>query len=137
VKNILLFDGVCHVCDGFVSFILRWDRNEVFLFSSLQSKAGTELIKKHAGRLAAISKAETLDSVILITSDEEVYALSRAIFKVFSILGWPWKAFAVFSFLPASLTDFFYKVFASNRYRLFGKRDVCRIPTAEERARFL
>lgn len=127
---VVLFDGVCNFCNGSVNFIIEHDSRGYFKFSPLQSAAGEELLRKFQ-----IDRSET-DSVILI-EDDRAYEYStaglRIARKLDGILSW---AYALIIF-PAPIRDYLYRVFARNRYRLFGKRDACMIPTPEIRERFL
>ena len=128
---ILFFDGVCGLCDRLVQFVLRRDRRARFRFAALQSDVATQTLG-HFGK-----NPDDLDTVYVLAEDGRLLAKSRAIFFVLRALGLPWSLVAVFAVLPAALTDWFYDRVAHNRYRLFGKRDSCRLPSADERARFL
>jgi predicted DCC family thiol-disulfide oxidoreductase YuxK len=128
---ILLFDGVCGLCDRLVQFVLRRDRRARFRFAALQSDVATQTLG-HFGK-----NPDDLDTVYALTEDGRLLSKSRAIFFVLRALGLPWSLVAAFRVLPAALTDWFYDRVARNRYRLFGKRDSCRLPAADERARFL
>ena len=127
-KSVLLFDGVCNVCNGFVNFILDHDKRDQFRFAALQSELGQTLVRDRG--------LHGIDSVVLFDRDR-VYTHSRAGFRVLALLGWPWKAFAVFGIFPPAITDFVYRFIAKHRYRWFGKREACRVATAAERQRFL
>lgn len=130
MSAIILFDGVCNFCSGSVNFIIERDRAGYFKFAPLQSEIGERLLAKHD-----IDKNKT-DSVILI-EDEKVYTYSTAALRIARRLDGFWKYFYAFIVVPRPIRDFFYKLFAKNRYRLFGKQDACMLPTAEMRARFL
>ena len=128
---ILFFDGVCGLCDRLVQFVLRRDRRRRFRFAALQS----ELARTTLDRFG--KDARDLDTVYVATGDGRLLSKSRAIFFVLRALGLPWSLVAVFGVLPTAVTDWFYDRVAHNRYRLFGKRDSCRLPSPDERARFL
>lgn len=129
-SKVILFDGVCNFCNYWVNFILDRDTNNLFKFAPLQSVKGMELLLRFNLPQA------NFDSFILII-DKELFFKSKAVFKIAKELnGWP-KIITVFSFLPNHLTDFVYDIMAKNRYRLFGKNDVCRIPSAAEKSKFL
>jgi predicted DCC family thiol-disulfide oxidoreductase YuxK len=128
---ILFFDGVCGLCDRLVQFVLRRDRHARFRFAALQSDVATATLARFG------KNAADLDTVYLLTDDDRLLAKSRAIFFVLRTLGLPWSLVAVFAVLPTALTDWFYDRVAHNRYRIWGKRDSCRLPSADERARFL
>ncbi len=127
---IVLFDGVCNFCSGSVNFIIERDKKNYFKFAPLQSKIGETLLEKYS-----ISKDET-DSVILI-EDGKAYTHSTAALHIARKLDGAWSLLYAFIIVPKFIRGFFYKVFAKNRYRLFGKKDACMLPTPEIRARFL
>ena len=129
-KVIILFDGVCNFCDGFVQFLIDHDVQRKFVFSSIQSARGQELIKQH--NLAHIK----LTSLVVING-EITYVESTAVFYIFSLLPWPWSFIARFKWLPTVLTDTCYRAFSRNRYRWLGQSSQCRIPSPEEKSRFL
>ncbi len=126
---VILFDGVCNLCNASVQFIIKRDKEKVFQFASLQSRYGQQLLKDHN------LPQDVLNSFILY-KDGIVYTRSTAALMVSSVLkGWKWtKALKIF---PKFLRDFVYNVIAKNRYRWFGKKDECMIPSPEMKARFL
>ncbi|MGQ0541022.1 MAG: thiol-disulfide oxidoreductase DCC family protein [Blastocatellia bacterium] len=127
---IVLFDGVCNFCNGSVNFIIEHDKAGFFTFAPLQSEIGEELLAKHG-----IDKTDT-DSVILI-EDDKAYTHSTAALRTARKLDGIWSWGFAFIAVPRPIRDFFYKLFAKHRYRLFGRRDTCMVPTPEIRARFL
>lgn len=127
---IILFDGVCNFCNGAVNFVINRDREGYFKFAVLQSKMGEELLDRYR-----IDKVET-DSVVLI-EDDKAYLFSSAALRIVRRLPGIWPVLYGFIVLPESIRDRAYKLFASYRYRLFGRREECMIPTPEIRARFL
>jgi predicted DCC family thiol-disulfide oxidoreductase YuxK len=129
-KTIIFFDGVCNFCNGWVNFILKRDKKNKFLFAPLQSEAGNEFLNLH--RL----HGSGFDSVIVFR-EGKVYKKSAAALQVASQLGFPWILFSIFKILPSFFCDFFYDFIATHRYRFFGKKEVCMIPAAELRAKFL
>ena len=128
---ILFYDGVCGLCDRLVQFVLRRDRRQLFRFAALQSDVATQALG-HFGK-----DPDDLDTMYALTGDGRLLQKSRAIFFVLRGLGLPWSILALFRVLPAVVTDWFYDRVAHNRYRIWGKRDSCRLPSADERARFL
>ena len=130
MSAIVLFDGVCNFCNGSVNFMIEHDRAGYFKFAPLQSAIGEDLVAKHG-----IDTAET-DSVILI-EDNNAYTHSTAALKIARHLDGIWSWAHAFIVIPRVLRDPFYKAFAKHRYRLFGKRDACMMPTPEIKARFL
>jgi len=130
MNSIVLFDGVCNFCSDSVNFIIARDHAAHFKFAPLQSEIAQELLNKFG-----VTREET-DSVILI-EDEKAYLYSDAAIGIARNLDGAWKYCALTSIIPRSIRDFCYKLFARNRYRLFGRKDSCMIPTPEIRARFL
>lgn len=133
---ILFFDGVCGLCDHAVQFLLNRDRTGAILFAPLQSDFAGEVLRRH-GR-----DPERLDSMILVrnygTPEESIGDKSAAALGAGRMLGGVWGFLARIGLIfPAFLRDPVYRLIARTRYRFFGKRDTCRLPTAETRARFL
>jgi predicted DCC family thiol-disulfide oxidoreductase YuxK len=129
-KNIVLFDGVCNLCNGLVRFIIKRDRTGKFKFASLQSEIGQQWLQRFG-----LAKNE-FESFVLIRGDK-YYLKSAAALKMLRELGGIWKAFYVFIVVPRPVRDFIYDLIAKSRYKIFGKRDVCMIPTPELKERFL
>ena len=128
-QPIVLFDGVCNFCDGAVNFVIARDKAGIFRFAPLQSEAGRELVAKY-------EIPEDVDSVIRIDNDR-AYLHSDAALHIAKRLGGGWRFLTAFAVLPRFVRDWFYRMFAKNRYRLFGKKDACMMPTPEIRGRFL
>ena len=127
---VVLFDGVCNLCDASVNFLIDRDPGARLRFASLQSDAGSRLLALHG-----IDRTTT-DSVVLV-EDGRAWVESDAAARIARHLPWPWRAGAAFRFLPRLLRDGAYRLVARNRYRWFGTREACRLPTPELRARFL
>lgn len=127
---IVLFDGVCNFCNGSVNFMIGHDAAGYFKFAPMQSDAGKGLLDKYG-----IDRTVT-DSIILI-EDDKAYVYSTAALRIARKLGGIWSWFYALRFVPRPIRDFFYKLFAKYRYRLFGKKDVCMMPTPEIRQHFL
>ena len=137
----VLFDGVCNFCDNSVNFIIEHDREGYFRFAPLQSDAGRELAAKigfiPAGRAGERDdELIPIDSVILL-EDGKAYTHSTAALRILKRLGRPWSWLYALIVVPKAVRDLVYKLFAKYRYRFFGKRDQCMIPTPAVRARFL
>ncbi len=130
MNGIILFDGVCNFCNGSVNFIIENDSADHFRFTPLQSEIGQELLAKYN-----INKVDT-DSVVLI-ENEKAYTHSNAVLKIAQKLGGIYSAAYGLMIVPKFIRDFFYKTFAKYRYKLFGKKDVCMMPTPEIRRKFL
>ena len=127
---ILLFDGACNFCNGFVNFIVRYDRQAKFRFASLQSEAGRSLLQKYG--LADLP----LSTSVLIEGDRALLN-SDGVLRAAHLLGGVFGWLAPLRAVPRPLRDVAYKAFARNRYRLFGQADQCLVPTPELRRRFL
>lgn len=128
-KPVILFDGVCNLCNGSVQFILKRDKEKKFLFASLQSEFGQKLLEQFDLPL------NNFNSFILY-QDGKMYTKSTGALKMFSQLkGWKWtKAFMI---VPKFIRDGVYNLVANNRYKWFGKKNECWIPTPELKRRFL
>lgn len=131
---LVLYDGLCGFCDAAVQWLLAHDKARRLQFAPLQGPTAVEITARHP-------LPRDLDSIILVTcrgtADERVLWHSTAIFAICSELPWPWRAGSWLRLLPRALADFGYRLFARNRYRLWGRKDACRIPTRDERAQFL
>jgi len=130
MRAVILFDGVCNFCNGAVNFVISRDRDGYFKFAALQSAVGEELLEKHR-----IDKVET-DSVVLI-EDDKAYLHSSAALRIVRRLPGLWPILYGLIIVPKGIRDWAYRLFAKHRYRLFGRREECMIPTPEIRTRFL
>ncbi|MBX9850816.1 MAG: thiol-disulfide oxidoreductase DCC family protein [Cytophagaceae bacterium] len=130
-KPVILFDGVCNFCNSSVNFVIDRDKNKKFLFAALQSEAGKKLLKEYN-----IPFKEIPDSVVLI-QDNKAYQKSSAALKIAWGLGGLWSMLYAFIIIPSFIRDFFYELIAKYRYKLFGKKESCRMPDPEIRTRFL
>ena len=129
-KHIILFDGVCNLCNGAVQYVIKRDKREVFKFASLQSDAAKALLSKSG------LPEDHLESCVYI-SDDKVYTKSDAALRVAGKLSFPTKLLSGFIIVPRFIRDFFYDLIARNRYKMFGKKDECMLPTPELKGRFL
>ncbi|WCN38770.1 thiol-disulfide oxidoreductase DCC family protein [Aneurinibacillus uraniidurans] len=127
---VILFDGVCNLCEGSVRFIIQRDPGAVFRFAALQSKAGTRLLQAYH------SDAAMPDSVVVIESGK-VYTHSTAALRICRHLSGLWPLLYGFMIVPRVLRDGVYRWVARNRYRWFGKKEACLMPTPDIQARFL
>jgi predicted DCC family thiol-disulfide oxidoreductase YuxK len=126
---VLLFDGVCNLCNGFIQFLIRQDRKGILKFASLQSDAAAQLLQGHGD-------LKKLTSVVLVEKGQ-VFQKSNAVLKLLNHLSWYWQWAQVFWIVPRFIRDGIYDWIARNRYQWFGKQDTCMIPTPELTARFL
>jgi predicted DCC family thiol-disulfide oxidoreductase YuxK len=127
---IVLFDGLCNFCDASVNFIIDHDPRGRFRFAPLQSEAAKALLLRHG------LDAQQLQSVALI-EEGSCYTRSTAALRIARRLSGPWRLLYGLIGVPRSMRDFVYDWIARNRYRWFGRRDACRVPTPELRSRFL
>lgn len=128
--HILLFDGVCNLCNSIVQFTIKRDSKEKFKFASLQSESGQALLKKFG------LPTDDFDSFVFISGDK-CFLKSTAGLHVLKELGGLWRLFYVFIIFPRSLRDPVYDIIARARYKIFGKRDTCMVPTTRLKQRFL
>lgn len=129
MSSIVLFDGVCNFCNGAVNFIIRRDGRGRFQFAPLQSEIGARLRCEHG-------IPDETDSLVLVENGK-AYTHSTGALRIAKGLGGIWRVAYAFILLPQPIRDWFYSTFAKNRYKWFGKKDVCMIPTPEIRGRFL
>jgi predicted DCC family thiol-disulfide oxidoreductase YuxK len=127
---IILFDGVCNLCNNSVQFILKRDKKRKFRFGSLQGEAGQALLKQFN------LPPENLHTFVLIEGDR-VYTKSTAALRIAKHLRRGWNLFYGLIIIPRFLRDAIYNWVSRNRYKWFGKRDSCRLPSPEEKALFL
>jgi predicted DCC family thiol-disulfide oxidoreductase YuxK len=129
MERIVLFDGVCNFCNGAVNFIIEHDPEKKFRFAPLQSAAGEELKTRY-------KIGDDIDSIIYVENGE-AYTHSTAGLKIARGLGGIWALGYVFIVVPRPSRDWAYRLFAKYRYALFGRRDMCMMPTPDVRERFL
>jgi predicted DCC family thiol-disulfide oxidoreductase YuxK len=132
---VVLYDGVCGLCNRLVQFLLKHDGNDRFRFASLQSEFARVLLERHG------LDPNDLDTVYVVKdpgqSNESLLARSDAILYMLAQLGGVWKLSRIGCVLPKSLRDAAYKIVARNRYRVFGKHESCMLPEPQHRAKFL
>lgn len=127
--GIILFDGVCNMCNGFVQRIIAEDKNDFFRFASLQSEAGLNLLKPYPD-------LKNLKTIVYL-EDGKVFTKSSAALKIASHLTGSWKLLTIGYILPKFIRDGIYNLVAKNRYKWFGKKEQCMVPTPELKAKFL
>lgn len=127
---VLLFDGVCNLCNTSVQWVLLRDNAGIFRFAALQSETGQALL----ARVGLVH--ESFDSVVLVDGNR-VFTRSDAALEVLRRLGWPWAAFVVLRWVPRGLRNTVYDWVARNRYRWFGRQEACFLPRPEWKQRFL
>lgn len=127
---VVLFDGVCNLCNSSVNWIIDHDKEGKFQFASLQSVYGQNVVKQFH------LTGEYMDTVLLLDGDK-LYKRSEAVLRIAKHIGGVYSLAYFFIIVPAFIRNFFYNFVARNRYRWFGKQDACRIPTPELKAKFL
>jgi len=127
---IVLFDGVCNLCNGLVSFIIHRDTKNIFKFAALQSERGKEIIKKSG------LEPGKLYTVFLI-DDEKIYGNSTAVLRILKNLKGLWRLMYIFILVPPFIRNTVYNIIANKRYRWFGKRDKCMVPDERIVRKFL
>ena len=129
-QSIILFDGVCNLCNGAVQFVIKRDKNNQFLFASLQSVEGKKVLTENN------LSPDKLYSFILV-EDGKIYDRSTAALRVVKKLSGFWHLFYGFIIVPGFIRNGVYNFIARNRYKWFGRKDECMIPTPELKAKFL
>ena len=129
-KQIILFDGVCNFCNYWIDFVIKRDKKDVFRFAALQSDKSKELTKN------LNIDVLKLDTFILIAGKKH-FTKSSAALLICKELNSPIKIFYLFLIIPKFIRDFIYDLIAKNRYKFFGRREICRVPTEEEKWKFL
>ena len=127
---VILFDGICNLCCGWVQFLIRHDKKMKFRFASIQSAIGQSMLNS-----IGISD-ETMESIVYLKGTVN-YRESSAVLEILNDLGGIWKLFSVFKLIPNPIRDGIYLFIARKRYRYFGKRASCYLPTHENQKRFL
>jgi predicted DCC family thiol-disulfide oxidoreductase YuxK len=128
-KNVIFFDGVCGLCNRFVDFVMGIDDNSEFLFSPLQGEFARKVLPSQY--------VTDMKSVVLLKNNKELYTQSNAVIEILEEVGGIWSLARVANILPQGILDKAYDMVAENRYDLFGKKEECRIPTADERSKFI
>lgn len=127
---IVIFDGVCNLCNASIDFIIRHDQAGIFRVTANQHETGQRILEEQG------VDPKEIDTVFLY-EEGQLYRRSTAALRIARKLGFPWSLMYAFIIVPAPIRDAVYKVVAANRYRWFGKKETCRLPTPEERARFV
>lgn len=129
MERIILFDGICNFCNQSVQFILKRDPNGLFKFASLQGETAKLLLKKYDFN-------NEINSFVLI-ENERIFIKSDAALRICRNLKGPWKLLSIFRIIPPFIRDFLYDVIAANRYKWFGKKESCMLPSQVWKKRFL
>ncbi|MGY8713929.1 MAG: thiol-disulfide oxidoreductase DCC family protein, partial [Verrucomicrobiia bacterium] len=127
-KKIILFDGVCHLCDWVVLFVLERNKKKDIYFTPLQSDQGAKFLDQ-------FEYPNAFDEKIVFIENGRVFDGSTACLKVAKHLSFPWAFLQVFLVIPKVLRDSIYHIIARNRFRWFGKKDICSLPKTEDKHR--
>ena len=130
-KQLILFDGVCNLCNSSVQYVIKHDKKNKFLFAAMQSQVGQEIIRElkfDAGKI---------DSILLYSTEKGLRIKSTAALHIARHLNFPVNLWSVFLIIPVFIRNWVYDYIAKNRYKWFGKKDACMIPTPELKAKFL
>ncbi len=130
-KKLILFDGVCNLCNSSVQYVIKHDKNNQFMFTALQSETGKKIIEHFD------IDTSKVDSILLYTPEKGISTKSSAALKVASKLGFPTNMLSVFLIIPPFISNWVYDFIAKNRYKWYGKKDACMIPTPELKSKFL
>ena len=125
---IIVFDALCVLCSANAQFVLRHDRERRFRLASMQGAVGAKLLRAHG------ISPEDPDTIIVVDGDR-AWRDSDAVLTIYAGCGWPWRALTIFRFVPRACRDGVYRWVARHRYRLFGKRETCWLPSAADRDR--
>jgi predicted DCC family thiol-disulfide oxidoreductase YuxK len=130
MSPVLFFDGVCGFCNAWVDFLLKHDRKKKYRFAALQSPAADRLLKPLGAPVDELSTA-------ILLQDDRLYFKADVFLRVMVGIGFPWCSLGILRILPLPVLNWGYDFIARHRYRIFGKRESCRIPSPDERSRFL
>ena len=130
IPLVILFDGVCNLCNGTVQFILKRDKQSRFKFASLQGEFGQRTLTR-------FGLEETNPNSFVLLEGEKIYTHSRGALRIFLHLGGIWKMLYAFIIVPRFIRDAVYNFIARNRYKWFGKRSICYLPTVNIKDRFI
>lgn len=129
-RPIILFDAMCVLCSANAQFVLRHDKQRLFRLASMQGDVGAALYRRFG--------IDPFDpESIIIVSGDTISRDSDAVFAIYQGLGWPWRLFGIFKIVPRPIRDSVYRWVARNRYRIFGRREICWLPDAEYADRVL
>ena len=130
-KKIVLFDGVCNLCNHSIIYIIKRDYKDKFRFAPLQSEIGKTLLKEFQ------QSRYSLDSIVLYDPEKGLFSRSSAVLRISKELKFPSNLYSIFLIIPAFIRDWFYNYIAKNRYKWYGKQESCMIPTPELTKKFL
>jgi predicted DCC family thiol-disulfide oxidoreductase YuxK len=131
-NKLILFDGVCNLCNSSVLYVIKRDKKNIFLFAPLQSEIGIHIIQKFN------IDTKVIDSIIIYNPENDsIHYKSTAALKIAWQLGFPTNILAVFLVIPSFIRNWVYDFIAKNRYKWFGQKEACMVPTSELKSKFL
>jgi predicted DCC family thiol-disulfide oxidoreductase YuxK len=130
-EKIILFDGICNLCNSAIQFVIKRDKKNLYKFAPLQSDTAKALLQERG------IDTSKIDSIILIDPNTAYYTKSSAALEIGKTFGGGWRLIGVFEWVPEPVRDWVYDLIAKNRYRWFGKQNECMVPTPELKAKFL
>jgi predicted DCC family thiol-disulfide oxidoreductase YuxK len=130
-KQLILFDGVCNLCNSSIQYVIKHDKKDQFLFAPLQSEVGQKIINTYNIDI------EKTDSILLYSNEKGLFIKSTAALKVAKHLGFPRHLMSAFFVVPTFIRNWVYDFIAKNRYKWYGKQEACMIPTPELKSKFL
>ena len=130
-KKIILFDGVCNLCNSSIQFVIKHDKKNRYKFAALQSDVAKMLLNERG------IDSSQIDSIVLIDPNTAYYIKSSAALEIGKSFGGGWRRLSIFEWVPRPIRDWIYDLIAKNRYSWFGKQNDCMIPTPELKAKFL
>ena len=130
-KKIILFDGVCNLCNSSIQFVIKHDKKNRYKFAALQSDVAKMLLNERG------IDSSQIDSIVLIDPNTAYYIKSSAALEIGKSFGGGWRLLSIFEWVPRPIRDWIYDLIAKNRYSWFGKQNDCMIPTPELKAKFL
>lgn len=130
-NKLILFDGICNLCNNSVQYVIKNDKKNLFMFTAIQSETGKKIIEEFK-----IDTAKT-DSILLYTPEKGIDYKSTAAIKIAYQLGFPQNLLGIFYIIPPFIRNWVYDYIAKNRYKWYGKKDACMIPTPELKSKFL
>ena len=136
-KKIILFDGVCNFCNFWVNFIIDHDKKDFFRFAALQSETGQNILKQINLKTNNFWQSQGLPDSLILVDKQDYFIKSSAALIILKHLSGFWKILFVFIIIPRPIRNFIYDLIAKNRYKIFGKKDVCRIPNEKEKGKFI
>ena len=130
-KKLILFDGICNLCNASVLYVIKRDKNNVFMFATLQSDIGKQIIQQYH------LDASKTDSILLYSETKGLFIKSSAALHIAKYLGFPNNLMSIFFIIPPFFRNWVYDYIAKNRYKWYGKKEQCMLPTPELKSKFL